>query len=300
MAAVTALSYSHVVIEVSDTARAADFYRAVLGAGDDVPWPEEGCRALALGDGQCLVLAASRAPRTFADTAAHVAYRAPPSRVSGIEARATAEGIAIARYTEDRAEEVAQNFYFADPDGNRIQIVTGGDGEGTPVIDHAAVLMSDIEWADEFWVEALGQPAVHRFGWATADFVRARAWGQGKEDMAPGTRRWDQRYRDIPGGKPGQGRKVARPNPQLFVRLGPAVVFGMFLAQNHFQEPPPDTACGTPRFGLRVADAALDGLAAALVAAGARVDGPVAAEGLPFVRTLRVRDRCGVFTEFVA
>jgi catechol 2,3-dioxygenase-like lactoylglutathione lyase family enzyme len=298
MSRINATAYSHVVIEVSDLDRAAAFYRDVLGAGDPVPWPEADCTALALGDGQCLVLAASAHPRSFADTGAHVAYRAAPPAVARIEERAAAAGIEIARYIEDRPEEVSQNRYLADPDGNRMQIVSGADTESAPVIDHVGVVVSDIEWADDFWVEGLGQQAVHRVGWATQDFLRAREWGEGKEDMAPGTRRWDQRYRDIPGGKPGQGRKVARPCPQLFIDLGGEVVLAIFLASKHFQEPPLETIRGRPRIGIRVEDGALDALARDLAAAGAQVEGPVAHDGGPFRRSVFVRERCSIFTEF--
>lgn len=298
MSRINATAYSHVVIEVSDLDRAVAFYRDILGAGDSVPWPEPECAALALGGGQCLVLAAAARPRSFADTGAHVAYRVAPSILVLIEERAAKAGLEIARYLEDRPEEAAQNRYLSDPDGNRIQIVSGSDAETMPVIDHAAVIVSDIEWADDFWVEGSGQKAVHRVGWATGDFLRARDWGDGKEDMAPGTRRWDQRYRDIPGGKPGQGRKVARPCPQLFIDLGGSAVLGIFLASNHFQEPLLETTRGYPRIGLRVDDSGLDSLARDLAAAGARIEGPVDGEGGPFRRSVFMRDRCGIFTEF--
>ncbi len=298
MSRINATAYSHVVIEVSDPDRAAAFYRDVLGAGGPVPWPEADCTALALGGDQCLVLAASARPRSFADTGAHVAFRAAPALVTAIEERVAKAELDIARYLEDRPQEVTHNRYFADPDGNRIQIVSGSDGETAAVIDHVGVIVSDIEWADDFWVEALGQKAVHRVGWATQDFLRARDWGEGKEDMAPGTRRWDQRYRDIPGGKPGQGRKVARPCPQLFINLGGEAVLAIFLASKHFQEPPPETIRGRPRIGLRVDDSALDELARDLAAAGARVEGPVAQDGGPLGRSVFMRDRCSIFTEF--
>jgi len=300
MSRINAMAYSHVVIEVSDVARATAFYRSVLGAGEAAAWPDTDCTALGLGAGQFLVLAPAARPRSFADTGAHVAYRAAPKQVAAIEKRAADAGIEIARYVEDRPDEVAHNRYFADPDGNRIQIVTGGTDETAPVIDHAGVLVSDIEWADEFWGEALGQTVVHRVGWATGDFVRARAWGEGKEDMAPGTRRWDQRYRDIPGGKPGEGRKVARPCPQLFIDLGAGGVLAIFLAAAHFPEPPPEMVRGRPRIGLRLDDAGLDVLARDLAAAGAQVEGPVKHENGPFKRSLFMRDRCSIFVEFTS
>lgn len=315
MSSIGATSISHVVIETADLARARRFYSEVLGVPREfsVGWPEvaarsEACQLLA---GQNLVLVERASPRSFADTAAHVAYRADPKAIAGIAARAEAAGGAVHRYVEDRPGEVKDNFYLADPDGNRIQLVAGsgagsgagaGPASGIGGIDHAAVLVSDIEWEDDYWVEALGLKALHRVGWATKDFIRARAWGEGKEDMAPGTRRWDQRYRDIPGAKAGQERRVARPNPQLFLDFGgngEGPVLALFLSQRHIQEPAPELTRGTPRIGLVVADDALDGLARALAILGARVDGPVVhSGGAPLKRSVYLRDRCGVFLEF--
>ncbi|MGE0651170.1 MAG: VOC family protein, partial [Alphaproteobacteria bacterium] len=286
MSVINATAIAHVAVEVADLDRAREFYAQILGTpGPFTPaWDDAGAEACRLASGQHLILVPSEKPRSFPDTGVHVAYRAAPKAIAGIVARAEAAGIAVHRYVEDRPAEVKDNVYLSDPDGNRVQIVADTVSEsaregGIAGIDHAAVLVSDIEWADEFWVEALGVPAVYRVGWNTGDFARARAWGEGKEDMAPGTRRWDQRYRDIPGGTPGQGRKVARPNPQLFLDFGGGKdggpVLGIFLAQAHFQEPPPQQAHGTPRAALHVADNCLDSVAAALTRAGGRVEGPV-------------------------
>lgn len=313
MSVISASAIAHVAVEVADLRRARDFYARVLGTPAEFApaWDDPGAAACRLPSGQYLILVPSEKPRTFADTGAHVAYRAAPDAIAGIIARAEAEGIAVHRYMEDRPSEVRDNVYLADPDGNRIQLVAdagpaGGSDGGIGGIDHAAVLVSDIEWEDDFWVEALGVPAVHRVGWNTGDFARARAWGEGKEDMAPGTRRWDQRYRDIPGAPPGQGRKVARPNPQLFLDFGGGKpgdcggpVLGIFLAQAHFQEPPLEQAHGTPRTAFRVADDCLESLAGALARAGGRVEGPAAhPPGVPLSRSLYLRDICGVFFEF--
>ncbi|MFM2129294.1 MAG: Glyoxalase/Bleomycin resistance protein/Dioxygenase superfamily [Pseudomonadota bacterium] len=306
MGAITATAISHVVIETADVARARRFYAEILGAPANFgAFPDLGPNGAAcrLPSGQYLALAQAAAPRTFADTAVHVAYRAAPEAVAAIVGRAGAAGISVHRYVEDRPQEVKDNIYFADPDGNRIQLVAAhGPATGIDGIDHCAALISDIEWEDDYWVETIGLRAAHRVGWATQDFVRARAWGEGKEDMAPGTRRWDQRYRDIPGARPGQERKVARPNPQLFLEFagaGQGPVVGLFLAQSHLQEPPPEQTRGSPRIGLTVADTALDDLPRALAGAGTRVEGPVRhAGGGPLLRSVYLRDRCGVFFEF--
>ncbi len=300
-----ARAYSHVVIEVADAARAEAFYRDVLGvAAPARAWDEDGARALALPSGAFIVLAERENPRTFPETGVHQAYRASRAAIASIVRKVAAAGGTVADYHEDRREEAGDNAYFADPDGNRIQLVAGAGPEaGINDIDHAVVQVSDIEWVDDLYVEALHLKAVHRTGWNTADFVRARAWGEGKENMAPGTRRWDQRYRDIPGGKPGQGRKVARPNPQLFLDMGGddarGPVLGIFLAQGHFQESNLETTRGTPRVAFLADDGALDGIAAALAGAGARVEGPVNhPAGLPRARSVYARDPGGVLVEF--
>lgn len=307
MSAIAATAISHVVVETADLIRARRFYSEVIGTTHEFSevWPDCGGQAASfrLASGQSLVLVERVAPRAFADTGAHVAYRAAPIALAAIVARAESAGIAVHRFVEDRPEEVKDNVYLADPDGNRIQLVAAtGSASGISGIDHAAVLVSDIEWEDDYWVEALGLKALHRVGWATKDFIRAREWGEGKEDMAPGTRRWDQRYRDIPGARPGQERKVARPNPQLFLDFGgggDGPVVGLFLSQRHIQEPPLDVTRGTPRVGLAVADDALDGLARALATLGAQVDGPVVhSSGAALKRSVYLRDRCGVFVEF--
>jgi catechol 2,3-dioxygenase-like lactoylglutathione lyase family enzyme len=309
MTGFSASGISHVVIEVANMAQSQAFYGDILGVSGDarVAWPEAGETALALPSGQYLVLKEQSAPRCFADSGVHQAYRASKPAIAAITARAGAAGIAIHHYLEDRPEEVPDNVYLADPDGNRIQLVVGdGPDEGISGIDHAAVQVSDIEWEDDFWGEALGAPAVHRVGWNTADYHRARDWGEGKEDMAPGTRRWDQRYRDIPGAKPGQGRKVARPNPQIFFDLSGAgtsanggAVLGIYLAQAHFPEPLPEMTRGSPRIGFTVDDGALDAIAAiVLKAPGGRVEGPVAHGCTVLARSVYLRDPCGVFIEF--
>ncbi len=297
-------AYSHVIIETAELAAARKFYGDVLGVDcrPDAGWSGAG-EAWVLPSGQFVVAVETASPRAFAETAAHVAYRAAPAAIDAIVARAGKAGVAVHRYAEDRPDEVKDNCYLADPDGNRIQLVAGdGPASGIGGIDHAAALCSDIEWEDDYWVEGLGVRAVHRVGWATQDFIRARAWGEGEEDMAPGTRRWDQRYRDIPGGKPGQGRKVARPNPQLFLDLGGdgrGPVLAYFLSQSHVQEPPPEAVQGTPRLALTVGDGAIDEIAAALSRSGARVEGPVVhGRGSALARSVYLRDRCGVFIEF--
>jgi catechol 2,3-dioxygenase-like lactoylglutathione lyase family enzyme len=166
-----------------------------------------------------------------------------------------ARHIAVHDYKEDRPAEQADNFYFYDLDGNRIQLVVSGyaNGSGKVLgIDHAAVECHDLEWAEDFYVKVLGLEVEDRVGWRTADYVCAQLWGEGKEHMAPGTRRWDQRYTVME-----QKRRIPRPNTHFFLRVG-ADVLGIYLATQHRQEPPEEQIVGTPRIGLRTNRSQLD------------------------------------------
>ncbi|MDX1483256.1 MAG: VOC family protein [Alphaproteobacteria bacterium] len=294
---------SHLVVEVSDGERALNFYKAVLGL-DARPlegWPVAGETAVPLPSKQILVFRAAAANEAEKETGIHQAYRCTAQARAAIAERLAAEGIPVHRYHEDRPAEADDPFYFADPDGNRIQLVSGpGEDGGIAAIDHAAIQASDMEWEEDFFVGQLNFTVDHRVGWNTADYVRARAWAEGKEEMAPGTRRMDHRYRDIPGAEPGRGREVARPNIQIFLDLGEGAL-GIFLATAHRQEPPPERACGTPRTAIAIDRAAIDGWAETLAGLGVAVEGPVVHDGRsPLAASVYFRDPCGNFFEFCA
>lgn len=292
---------SHLVIEVAETEGALDFYGAALGAGSRVleDWPGSDESALALASGQVLAFRPREREPEAVESGVHQAYRCAPAARAGIEDRLEGLGIRVSTYHEDRPAEADDPFYFTDPFGNRVQLVPGsGDGAGITGIDHAAVQASDIEWEEEFFIDHLGFPVDHRVGWNTADYVGAQLWAEGKEDLAPGTRRMDHRYRDIPGEEPGRGREVARPNMQIFLGLGEGVI-GIFLATRHRQEPPPEQARGTPRTALAVSRAGLDAWADRLAATGVATGGPVIhGNGAPLAASLYFRDPCGNFFEF--
>ena len=192
---------SHLAVEVRDLKQAGEFYCELLGfapLGHDL-WPDCG-RSLLLqaASGQHLVLSESEQPRSLPETGVHQAYRIAPADREAIARKLSARDIKVHTYKEDRPGEEEDNFYFYDPDGNRIQLIawqkgsqTGGKVLG---IDHAAVESYDLEWAEDFYIKALGFPVDHWVGVRTGDYARAKIWGEGKEEMAPGTRRWDQRY----------------------------------------------------------------------------------------------------------
>lgn len=295
---------SHVAIEVADPDAALAFYGETLGAGsarvDD--WPIDGECALALASGQVLALTPSGTPRSFPETGFHQAYRASPAAIEAIVARLEAAGPEVRRYREDRAAESGFSVHAADPFGNRVQFVahegSGASAHGIHGIDHAVLLATDMEWEEEFFAERLGLSVDHRVGWATGDFVKAREWYAGERtEMAPGTRRIDRRYRDLPGGG---GRDVPRPNTQLFFDLGDGVL-GIFLALSYDQQPAPELTRGSPRIAIAAERAELDRWARALEGGDGAVEGPVIHPGGgPIAASLYFRDPCGNFIELCA
>jgi catechol 2,3-dioxygenase-like lactoylglutathione lyase family enzyme len=297
----TVHAIAHVTIEVSDLQRALAFYAGLIGGQPSkvAAWPGKDETALRFPSGQFLVLKSSADPRTLPDSAVHQAYRAAPAAIDRILQSLGGDAGGVHRYYEDRPAERADNCYFADPEGNRIQLIADAacSAPGIAAIDHAIVLASDMEWIEEFYCDQLGLVVEHRVGWNTADYIRARAWGEGKEDMAPGTRRWDERYRDIPGAKPGQGRRLARPNMQIFLQTGESIL-GIYLSPVHVQESPPRLALGTPRIGFWTDRATLERAVAVLGKTRATVAGPVHhVSGSPVAASLYFRDPCGNFIE---
>ncbi len=291
---------SHLVVEVTDLAAAQPFWCDVLGleaAGDDA-WPDCGHHSvLRAPSGQSLILAQNPDRPDLGDTGVHVALRAAAGFKERLAERLKDTGTEIHRYMEDRPGEVADNFYLHDPGGNRIQLVddgTGGAHGGTGVtgIDHAGIQVADILWAEEFYSGVLGLEVEHRMGWNTADYVRARAWAEGKEDMAPGTRRLDKRYTVMVDRK-----TVPRANMQIFLKAGRASL-AVFLANQHFQEPLEELMVGCPRAAFTTNAAGLDAAARALEQHRIPFDGPVRhGSKAPVGRSLYFKDSGGNFLE---
>ncbi len=289
---------SHIVIEVSDLKRAKEFYR-LLGfefAGDDRV-PECGRSAyFRTASGQSVILSESPQPRSLAETGVHQAYRIGLLDRDAVAKELAACAVTVETYKEDRPREQGDNFYFYDPDGNRIQLVAFGTTSAASGkilgIDHAAIESHDLEWAEDFYVKRLGLTVDHRVGWGTADYVRAKLWGEGKENMAPGTRRWDQRYTVME-----QKRRIPRPNTQLFARVGDEAL-GIYLATQHRQEPPEEQIVGMPRIGFRAGRQVIGRMAQLLGATRTPIKGPMEhPDPAPIAASLYVRDPGGNFLE---
>jgi catechol 2,3-dioxygenase-like lactoylglutathione lyase family enzyme len=281
-----ARGFAGAILEVADAARGAGFYGDLLGLERG---PSDEGVAFRCGDAS-IVLAERAAPRVLPDSGTHLALRLERDAIDAACARAGAAGIAVHRYREDRPGEEVDPCYLSDPDGNRLQLVAGARG-----IDHAAVETHDLEWSETFYTQVLGGVVEFRVGWRMQDYASAWAWGEGKDDRAPGTRRWDKRYTTIEGQA-----KMPRPNAHVFVRLGPDALIGVYLATEHRPEPPPDAVRGTPRLVLAADREGLDAVADRLAQLRLRPLGPVAGSGGPFERhgdRIFVRDPGGNFLE---
>lgn len=289
---------THFVIGVDDFDAAEAFYAGLLGftpAGTEV-WPGcEQARTLVGQVGQRLVLALQSKVADLSATGVHQAYRFSPRTRSAVLMSLERAGIEVLTYQEDRPAEAHDNFYCQDPAGNRVQLVARDDAPGgPPALDHVGVQVADMLWAERFYTHALSLAVEHRVGWRTADFARAQAWADGKEDMAPGTRRMDKRYSSMVNRE-----TVPRVNPQVYLRAGEATL-AVYLANQHFQEPPEEQALGLPRTALAVPADALDDICRRIAETGQAYCGPTHHESGPVAASLYVRDPGGNFIEFAA
>lgn len=290
----------YLAAETTDLDAAVEFYRRVLRlkfVGRDMLPACAAHVVLATDSGQLVVLTGNPNRPDLSETGVHQAYRVSPAARAAIASALASEGIDVKTYKEDPPAEQRDNFYFQAPCGNRIQLVVTdtATAPGVAGIDHAAVQVADMLRSEVFYTQELGLAVDHRVGWATADYVRARKWAAGEEDMAPGTRRLDKRYTVMVNRK-----VVPRANMQLFVRAGDATI-GLYLANKHFQEPPEELPAGTPRIALATTRAQIDAAAQILAARRRIFAGPVShPASAPIAASLYFRDVCGNFLELCA
>jgi len=289
----TATGLSHLVVPVDDLAVAA-FYRDTLGFG---PGPADSIaecgRSVTLqgADGGLLVLCEDKDRPDLTATGVHQAYGVGAgARKRILDALAT-QGIEVHSYKEDNPDEEADNCYFFDPTGNRIQLVTRRADSPHPALDHAAIQVANMWWAETFYERTLGCAVTHRCGWKTGDYTRAQLWADGIEDMAPGTRRMDKRYSAMVNKK-----ELPRVNLQIYFRIG-ETPFAVYLANRHFQESPEEACIGTPRTAFAVSATALDNACRRLESAQWRFKGPVVQKDGPVARAVYFRDPGGNFIE---
>lgn len=295
MALAAVRSIDHVVVGVESLAPAVAFYRDGLGfevAGTDI-WPDCPGAHVVLRAGASRIIVAEASRAGDIGGGAHQAYRMSEAGRDAALTRLSALGAEIHRYHESRPEEAEASPYVLDPSGNRVQLVCAGDA-GADGIDHICLEDVNIEGAEAFYAGTLQLGVAHIAGARTADFVRARDWGDGRIDMMPGTCRWVRYFRPIKD----QNRMQARPSLQMYFRAGTGTI-GIFMAMEDYAEPPEEQVIGTPRIGLLVDEGGTDAVAARLDAAGHPFTGPVAHEaGAPLARSLYCRDGGGNFIAF--
>jgi catechol 2,3-dioxygenase-like lactoylglutathione lyase family enzyme len=290
---------SHLVVEVGDLDAAEAFYRDGLGLqpiGRDA-WPDAGANAVLKAGDQHLVLSRKANRPDLSTTGVHQGYRIGARGREEVRGRLQRLGVTVETYHEDRPAEARDNFYAFDPSGNRVQLVVDprlDDGPGVAGIDHACVQDYDLQWAQEFYGGMLGLALDHVTGLHTDDYLRAQAWGDDREAMAPGCCRRVKYYREIPG----QNRMQPRPSLQMYFRAGSGVI-GVYMSMEDYAEPPEEQLVGTPRTALRVAKGKLDAVARALEARGRPFRGPIDHGGNSAIgRSLYSRDTGGNFIEF--
>jgi catechol 2,3-dioxygenase-like lactoylglutathione lyase family enzyme len=283
----------YVALAVADVERAATFYCELLGfVLDRSPQlPHAGEHAVVQAkSGQRVALCREPGDKP-PDMGRHTAYGVAPEAREAILERIIRAGVTVHDYTEDRNAERTENCYFYDPDNNRVQLTRttafGQERVGVVSIDHVGLQAVDLEWEEDLYVGLLGLPVTDIVGWRTEDYKRAARWGEGQEDMAPGTRRWDKRYSTAFGRSP----TIARPNMQLFVSAG-AQTLGIFLDYAFYQLPPEEQVIGVPRIGLVV-------IAERFAQAKLLTDGPHRhPPSSPYAASLYARDRGGNFLDF--
>ena len=294
---------AHVVIDAPDLAHAKGFYESVLGlqavGSDMVPAAKNSRSAtLKLPSGQLVTLVETQPLNDLHISPAHQAYAVTTQGRDKIAATLATQGITLHRFHEDRPAEAADNYYFDDPAGNRIQLVTKPTGGvGADAIDHVALETHNIHWAREFYGTWLSCPVDHRVGWMTQDYLSAKALGEaGMAAAMPGSRYWNERY-----SKFEKERKALRPNVQVYFNLGRDNCLAVYLASRKYQAPQDDQIVGAPRIALRTSRKALDSIATFFGERGRTVEGPVEHDRKqPIAASVYVKDPGGNFLEFCA
>jgi len=230
---------SGIVIEVKNLDETRAFYDVVFRHTPG-EW-EEGRGISRFRAGEQTVEFVRRArPRTSGSTACHYAYRVSATHLPSVVEALRATGHAVEWWHEDHLDEREMMPYIADPSGNWVQLVASETGDG--LVDHVGMELTDLEYAEDFYVLGLGGIVDSYHGFGDEPGISARAWTEGDDPCAPWTRysRFSFRSRTVEG----------HVTPQLYVGFGGARL-GLFLARDHHQEPPEEVLRGTPCVRLR-------------------------------------------------
>jgi hypothetical protein len=179
--------------------------------------------------------------------AEHFAIPLPARRFDAVlEEQRAGEGGAET-WTEDHPAERTPGIYLVDPSGNRVQLTRApaqhDDAPPGALIDHVSVEVNNFDYAEYFYGCALGASVDYHHGWRAADYAVVPE-DDGDDDLsAPWTRRDRGSYRD-------RGRRILRPNAQVYYRFG-STRLGLFIATAARQQPPEEVIRGTPRIALR-------------------------------------------------
>lgn len=123
-------SLGHVVLKVTDLARAEAFYAGLLGIPVCGRYDQDGLRMIffTLGDHHDLAVAEvpaeERAPRETQPGLHHVAFCIGDSLDQLREAKGVLEAAGVVPTPMEH--EVTQSLYFADPDGNGVELYVEG------------------------------------------------------------------------------------------------------------------------------------------------------------------------------
>lgn len=228
-----------VIVEVKSLVVSREFYGLLFR---DTPgeWEETQESLVFRAARQSIEFVRRGRPRTSGGTAQHHAYHVSRGRLPLAAEKLVEAGHSVSWWHEDGPFEHDVTAYFEDPSGNVVQLVPSDGTAG--LLDHVGMEFVDLEWAEDFYVKALGGELVGYSGWSTDSGPEVKAWLEGNDPCAPWTRytRFSFRSRTV----------EAHATPQLTVRFGETTLC-LFLARAHIQEPPEDMVRGTPRVVMR-------------------------------------------------
>ncbi|MBM2810540.1 MAG: hypothetical protein HW416_1299 [Chloroflexi bacterium] len=228
-----------IVLEAADLSATRAFYEPIIGRNST--WSENAQELTCRRGPQHIRFMQRSQPRTMGEHAQHFGLRVTASRVGGVVEELAAQGFDRLEWREDHPDERSPSAYLTDPSGNRVQLVASSVAAG--LIHHAAFEINNFDYAEYFYLSALGAAVDYYHGWRAEDYRVDSETDDTSDACAPWTRRDRGSYRD-------QGQRILRPNAQVYLRFGPTLL-GLFIATSARQQPPEEMMRGTPRVVLR-------------------------------------------------